>query len=238
MQEREWTKQEKRVLNAFSGGKTVGEAREILKKKPKTRQLRNIMRELMNHDELRDENPDQRGRSPHTYIPKRDSFGPDRPVARSFRLENDDEAITIINEDVRKVLTALVASRRNRTPKRIREICNRSIGPMVSDIMDLMSATKRVHRFDIDLQKLHPGRYFTEEYVPTKRLRSSVERKGTKRVRHPASTDEEDWFYPTIPEWERYFEWVRHETQEIAQGYRLSETMRRSKANGQENLSD
>jgi hypothetical protein len=97
--------------------------------------------------------------------------------------------------------------------------------------MDLRSATKHEIRFDIDLQKLHPGIFFTETYNPTRRHKSSLEREGTLRVRHPASTSEDEWFKPTLTEWEKYFEAVFDATVNIGQWYRISEKMKLEETN-------
>ncbi|MEM3049745.1 MAG: hypothetical protein QXT42_03360 [Thermoplasmata archaeon] len=213
MQETKLTKKQERVLNAFSGGRTIKEARQILRNEPEYRQLRNIMKMLMDADLLIDLDAGKCGAIPHRYIPASDSFGEIVPWEEDSYDFDYEQAFDSICERIQDAITVINASSRSRTPRRIQRICNEKIKPLIQDIYLLRGANIYL---EASRPVIVPGEYFTDgweaykEFFPDWRRKKIIRgHKGTIRVRHPESSSEDDWFYPTIEEWKDYLEFMK-----------------------------
>jgi len=199
-------RQDVRVRAKYAGGKTLSEVRTSMKEKLSERQLRRIQAKLIRMGELEDLTPDLRGRgAAHRFIPTGDSFGAIKPHSRSGTNPTFDYngALELIYKGTTNAIAAIRASSRNRSQARSRDICSQHIKPVVNDVYQLR-ATRIV---DLYCKVLVPGEFFTTadyDSYWTRRARSK-ERKGTLRVRHPRSNNNDDWFFPTLEDWERYF---------------------------------
>ena len=206
----ELSRQDIRVRDKFAGGKTVDEVVVLARGKPGERQIRRIMAKLLRLGELEDLTPELRGQGAiHRYIPTGDSFGAIRTHSKSQIDATFDyeKALDLVYEGASEAITAIRASSRNRGPARSRDICNQHIKLVVNDIYQLKGQLEAKRVIDIWHKVPFPGEFFTTadyDSYWTRRARSK-ERKGTLRVRHPRSNNNDDWFFPTLEDWERYF---------------------------------
>lgn len=216
----EVTDRDVKVLRKFAGGKTLKEVQD-LKGSPGPRQLRRILKKLIEAGLLEDLSRGLRGSFSHRYMPVGDSFGTIRArTERTMKKEGDwREELSSIYTGALSAVTAITASNRSQKSSRIRELCTRDIKPVVRAIHRLRDSGF-IGSFETGpLKKIVlPGEYFTGEYdcwlgnhVGWKRAKFRRGRKGTILVRHPSSTEEGDWFYPTLEERKDYLGFIAYE---------------------------
>lgn len=200
------------VWNSYNrdGGRTERLAIESYgNKRPQQRRHRTIRKQLMDEGWIRDLTPDRQGALPHIYVAVRQRVQAPAVPRKDAHISKDDfeliEGGKLVFEDIGTVMASIRKGKSWKQPRRIYDISTNEIEPLLHKIRYLKS-----RGMDLTLPEEHP---WSQNPIFIKGLLGRTDLRGSIGIRPFGSDSDDDWNYPNLLEWYRYFKKVLGELQ-------------------------